>query len=134
MNAETREVKFTDFGFATSFQQNDTLQVIGGTPNIENINVIKSKTTSGQAADIQQLGVILFTMLTGGAPSWASQENGKLNKIESYLHCFPMAEHISTGQLYQAFSNDAQDLLKTLFKPNVSGEQILNHPWLYSER
>ena len=41
VNAETKEVKFTDFGFATSFQQNGTLQVIGGTPNLENAQEIE---------------------------------------------------------------------------------------------
>ena len=32
INELTKEVKFIDFGFATSFQANKQLQMIGGTP------------------------------------------------------------------------------------------------------
>ena len=32
INEQTKEVKFIDFGFATSFQANKQLQMIGGTP------------------------------------------------------------------------------------------------------
>lgn len=44
INESTNEVKFIDFGFATSFQANKQLQMIGGTPQIKDPKLIKHKT------------------------------------------------------------------------------------------
>ena len=75
INDQTSDVKFIDFGFATSFQASDSLKAVGGTPNYKNPETIKSKTIAGQVADTYALAIILYILLTGGVPDWAQIES-----------------------------------------------------------
>ena len=74
LDDQASNVKIIDFGCATSFQPNDKLAMIGGTPQYKNAYTIKNKTMIGQGQDIYQMGIMLYTMLTGGVPAWAHHD------------------------------------------------------------
>jgi len=91
INEETREIKFHDFGQATSFQQNEMSSPMGSVTSEFNPSIAKNKTQFFQSSDIKQIGIILFILMTGGAPSWSDpDEHDGFNTFESDLYCFPL--------------------------------------------
>lgn len=134
INETTNEVKFIDFGFATSFQANKQLQMIGGTPNIKDPKIIKSKTQTCQLADVYSMGIILFILLTGGVPHWALIESDIYTTVQSEKNQLPIREDSLTGQWSEIFSKHCCALFKQMITCDserpISMEDILNSAWL----
>ena len=112
INENTSQVKFIDFGFATSFQANKQLQMIGGTPQIKDPKVIKSKTLQCQLADFYSLGIILYILVAGGVPNWTLIESDAYQTVQSEKNQLPIKEDSLTGQWVEIYSKPLSHFFK----------------------
>lgn len=116
-------IKISDFGLSTSIKTKDQLiPDIAGTTSYLAPEVIKQVGYLGQSADIWSAGVILYNMLTGSFPFYASDSSQLLNSILTGNITYP-----------KYLSKNLVDLLKCIFvvdpKKRYNIEQIKNHAW-----
>lgn len=108
--------------------------MIGGTPQIKDPKVIKSKTLQCQLADVYSLGIILFILLTGGVPNWALIESDAYQTVHSEKNQLPIKEESLTGQWIEIYSKPLSNLFKKMISCDadnpVSVDDVLGHPWL----
>ncbi|KAH0795550.1 CAMK family protein kinase [Histomonas meleagridis] len=115
--------KITDFGLCQHTSENLLLKTYCGSPFYVSPEVLLNKPYDGKKSDIWSLGVVLFTIVTGGLP-WEDIGQQKLYQ--------QIAEANFTIPRY--LPPDLRDLISRLMqlnpkdRPNV--DEILKHPWL----
>ena len=125
-NHHTGEIKFTDFGFATSFQPNESLQQLTGTAPIKDQEEIDLRTAQGKKEDTFALGIILFIMLTGGAPVWAQIDSDIYDMISCDKNQLPD---------FRTVTGDLRQLVDQLMSQEISQcGQLLEHAWFTKKR
>jgi PAS domain S-box-containing protein len=110
-------LKLIDFGFATSFEENEELNVFCGSPDYAAPELVSSIKYKGPAVDIWACGVVLYVMTTSYLP-FSSPD-----RIRSIRWDWPPG---STP------SSSLQNLLKSIFQPaslRATTEQLLAEPW-----
>ena len=70
-------------------------------------DLIKNRKYSGHAADIWATGVILFLLITGGAPFWGENEQQLVRRISNANWSLP--------EKLMHFSVKVKNLLKKIF-------------------
>ena len=119
-------IKLADFGWSNFFNPDRTRMTYCGTLDYlapEMINQL-GHTTS---LDLWNLGVLLFELLTGGAPFQASNQAAMFEKILKVRITFP-----------KNFPPLAKDLIAKLLKANANERiplaEVMNHPWMQTHQ
>ncbi|KAF9648363.1 Pkinase-domain-containing protein [Thelephora ganbajun] len=124
---ERCRVKLGDFGFTREYERGTLLETFCGTTGYASPEMLQGKKYLGPEVDIWSLGIILYTLLTGGLPFDDDDDvimRGKITKGE-----YEDPEWLS---------DEARDLIRKILnqdplqRPPIS--QILAHPWFAAHR
>ncbi|RSH94394.1 hypothetical protein EHS25_004197 [Saitozyma podzolica] len=132
-----RNVIITDFGFANRFNHaaDDLMATSCGSPCYAAPELVVSEGLYvGSAVDIWSCGVILYAMLSGYLPYDDDPDNPEGDNI-NLLYKYIMSTSLKFPDHLSAL---AKDLLQMMLVPEpeyrCSINQIMEHPWLYSQR
>ncbi|OMJ92848.1 hypothetical protein SteCoe_4297 [Stentor coeruleus] len=119
-------IKLADFGWSNFFNPDRTRMTYCGTLDYLAPEMINQQGHSTNL-DLWNLGVLLFELLTGGAPFQASNQAAMFEKILKVRITFP-----------KNFPPLAKDLIMKLLKANpderVPLTEIVNHPWMQTHQ
>eukprot|EP00126_Sphaerothecum_destruens_P007463 Sdes_comp19864_c0_seq2m12132 len=119
-------IKISDFGFATTYQDDSGLFVMCGTPGYVSPEILK-RCGYGPKVDVWSLGVILYILLCGFPPFSHSDDSELLRLCQegNYQYVSPYWDEISES---------AKDLIDNLLVVDPSRRysvaEALQHPWV----
>ena len=123
---ENLEIKLTDFGFATYFDQKGKLDEVLGSPLYMPPEIVMKQKYDAKV-DVWSAGVVSFILLSGKPPFMGESKEEVYKAIRE-------TEHAYTTQEWSQISDDAKDFLRICLDKNPetrpSAEALLNHPWL----
>ncbi|CAI5475243.1 unnamed protein product [Closterium sp. Yama58-4] len=118
-------VKVTDFGIAASIKSGAKLTEFIGSHMYMAPEVV-NKSYSAEA-DVWSAGVVLYVLLAGVPPFWASTESGVLDAIVSKPLNFSFPP-------WPSISKEAKGLIKEMLKKDpaerITLDAVLEHPWI----
>ncbi|CAI5459909.1 unnamed protein product [Closterium sp. Yama58-4] len=120
-NDDSKGIKLIDFGVATSLQQADPCSEVAGTPEYMAPEVLDA--VYGVEADIWSAGVVLYVILSGVPPFWASTNRTLEEAIRRKKVDFKYFK-------WAGVSDDVKELIMRMLKKNprsrITAEQVLN--------
>ena len=127
-NGTQINVKFTDFGFATYFNDQDKLKEQMGSPLYMAPEIVKGHLYD-QQVDIWSTCIVIYTMLTGRPAFYGSTKDEIYRAIRD--------DEIEFGLEFRNISKEAIDFLKKGLHKNQfkrhNCSQMLNHKWFTNE-
>ncbi len=116
-------IKVCDFGVSKQMKKGEIIYDQCGTPAYIAPEILKNEGFQGGAADIWSAGIVLYAMVQGRVPFF-SKDVQELYMMITKNQYSPL----------QKCSPDLEDLIKRTLekdpKKRITGEQILNHPWM----
>ena len=116
-------IKICDFGVSKIISKTDRITDQCGTPAYIAPEIINNEGYDGFYVDHWSLGVLLYTILTGGLPYKGRSMEELLEAIKKNSIIYPL--HLST---------EAKELINSLLKQNpeerLSLPELLIHPWM----
>lgn len=116
-------IKICDFGVSKQIKKGEVIYDQCGTPAYIAPEILKNEGFQGSAADIWSAGIVLYAMVQGRVPFFTKDVQ------ELYL--------MITKNPYtplQKCSHELEDLIRLLLEKDprkrITGDQILNHPWM----
>jgi len=114
-----------DFGLSAFFHEDQVFHEIVGSAYYVAPEVLRR--SYGKASDVWSCGVILYILLSGVPPFWATTENGIFDMVLK-------GQYDLEQDPWGAISAGAKDLIAKMLvqdpKKRISPEDALNHPWL----
>eukprot|EP00124_Ichthyophonus_hoferi_P000297 Ihof_evm23s10 gene=Ihof_evmTU23s10 len=133
---EEDTLKISDFGFAASMPEDETLYELCGTPGYLAPEMIRAAMHKGDEAvtrgysykvDMWACGVILYTILVGFPPFWNSNRMVLMRLIVRGRFEF-------LSPYWDSVSDEAKDLVTRLLSVNpetrFTATEALQHPWM----
>ena len=125
-NAKNVEIKLTDFGFATFFDEDEKLDLPLGTPYYLSPEIVKEEKYD-QKCDIWSAGVIVYFLLHGSLPFLGVNQATLYNNIAN-------SELDANDPEWEGYSPQAKNfVMKCLTKDpkkRPSAAELLKDPWL----
>ncbi|CAI5471983.1 unnamed protein product [Closterium sp. Yama58-4] len=122
---DSKGIKLIDFGVATSLEQAGPCSEVAGTPEYMAPEVLDA--VYGVEADIWSAGVVLYVILSGVPPFWASTNRTLEEAIRRKKVDFKYFK-------WAGVSDDVKELIMRMLKKNprsrITAEQVLSHPWV----
>ena len=123
--AENSPIAAIDFGLSSYFEPGQKLHDFVGSAYYVAPEVINRNYSA--EADIWSAGVILYILLCGLPPFWASTDNGIFDKVL-------LGKYDLEGDPWHKISAGAKDVVRNILvkKPSQRAtiDDILNHPWV----
>lgn len=123
--AEDSPIAAIDFGLSSYFEPGQKLHDFVGSAYYVAPEVINRNYSA--EADIWSAGVILYILLCGLPPFWASSDNGIFDKVL-------LGKYDLEGDPWHKISAGAKDVVSRILvaKPSerLTIDEILNHPWV----
>ncbi|KAF9788516.1 Pkinase-domain-containing protein [Thelephora terrestris] len=124
---ERCRVKLGDFGFTREFERGSLLETFCGTTGYASPEMLQGKKYIGPEVDVWSLGIILYTLLTGGLPFDDDDDVVMRRKIIKGEYDDP-----------EWLSDEVRDLIRKVLNQDslqrLSISQILAHPWFTAHR
>jgi calcium-dependent protein kinase len=124
-NINEVSIKLIDFGLATTFEERQKINLLCGTAYYIAPEVIQE--SYDNQCDLWSAGCIMYFLLCGNPPFYASSPFGTFNKILNDNHSFE-------GRCWANISDSAKNLINKLLDKDsskrISVKDALNHPWL----
>ncbi|KAM0684633.1 hypothetical protein MDAP_000404 [Mitosporidium daphniae] len=124
LSADKKRLKLVDFGFATIWSQDERQRSFCGSPYYASPEMVNGIPYKGPEVDIWSLGVILYSMISGG----------RLPFVDNTLK--GLYARIATGRAdpLPGISLALGDLISCMLSPDPSTRatitQVMMHPWL----
>jgi len=120
-------LKISDFGFAVKFEENETFEILCGSPLYMAPEIMKSKQYNNKI-DLWSSGIVLFQMLFNKTPYTAKNHYELLQKIES--------KHVSIPNNF-CISENCKNILQHLLVKNpikrINWKKFYKHPFIYDQ-
>lgn len=118
-------VKVADFGFSKMIQPGRLFNTFCGSPLYVPPELILRQEYHGPPVDIWALGVLLFTMVSGGLPFWEPKANVQVLLRKVLAGKFTLPKHLSP---------DCCDLITRMLqgdpRQRITIDEIRTHPWV----
>ncbi|CAI5465117.1 unnamed protein product [Closterium sp. Yama58-4] len=123
--SENSRIKLVDFGVATFFEPGKRLTEVLGTPEYMAPEVLLQ--SYGPEADIWSAGVVLYILLCGVPPFWASSRKCVAEAILKGSVSFKSAKWANA-------SEECKELVRRMLtkdpRERITALEILDHPWI----
>lgn len=119
-------LKLADFGMSCLFFPQSLLQTACGSPHYCAPEVLSETLYDGYAADVWSLGVVLFSMITGGLPLDDENTTRLMTKIRRGLFYMPAAVQDDVGHVIRR-------MLDTDPAARITLDEIVELPWFKSQ-
>jgi len=114
-----------DFGLSAFFREDQVFHEIVGSAYYVAPEVLRR--SYGKESDVWSCGVILYILLSGVPPFWATTENGIFDAVLK-------GEYDLTADPWGSISEGAKDLISKMLvqdpKKRFTPDQVLSHDWL----
>lgn len=114
-----------DFGLSAFFREDQVFHEIVGSAYYVAPEVLRR--SYGKESDVWSCGVILYILLSGVPPFWATTENGIFDAVLK-------GEYDLTADPWGSISERAKDLISKMLvqdpKKRFTPDQVLSHDWL----
>ena len=114
-----------DFGLSAFFSEGQKFHEIVGSAYYVAPEVLRR--SYGKQSDVWSCGVILYILLSGVPPFWATTENGIFDMVLK-------GEYDMEQDPWGSISAGAKDLISKMLVQNaekrITADEALNHPWL----
>lgn len=125
-DVDTPTIKIADFGFAD--KETQIKPGICGTAGYMAPEILQIK-PYGKKADVFSLGVVVYILLAGFAPTWRQGQNQKAIN-EAVLN----NEFDWSARIWSMVSPEVMDLIRRLMEPDPNNRptvtEALKHPWM----
>eukprot|EP01083_Nonionella_stella_P091643 256290_1 len=135
---ERTQLILIDFGMAKIIEFRKYFEVIAGSPYYVAPEVLRNN--YNEACDIWSLGICLFVMVFGFAPFFDQQTNDTKIVYAKILHGFDPTTKPGYGAWFPetlTISKECRDLISRMLRTNhadrLTGEEVLEHPWLKND-
>lgn len=130
---EDSPLKATDFGLSEFFEDGKEFRDLVGSAYYVAPEVLKRKYSC--EADIWSIGVIMFILLSGVPPFWASTDTGIFKEIIKPK--MNIKQRMDSDPAFRSISASAKDLIQKMLcvdrTKRLSAAEALSHPWVQKD-
>lgn len=124
------QIKLTDFGFATYFDEKDKMDEVLGSPLYMPPEIVKHEKYTSKV-DVWSAGVVTYILLCGRPPFFGTTKDEVYNSIKNDTLSFKTNE-------WAKISDDAKEFIRLSLNKDPdqrsTAEDLLNHTWMLQEK